>query len=200
MPLGGLRDYFSKRIAHDVVVYGTDDFSLAAPEVHSSSRRVETRLFSERMDIPAPRVLSLKSVRRCEAKGFVLAEVRVRTRGEKVRRFGAEGLKVNRVPVRLSAKGLVPRNGLKRMLALPQERANRIRWLDRRSREPGEAVLAWYAPIVEDAVIKLALNKGRGTLLIWYNPQSRQFKTGGVSVCRRLGAGGKPELRWDRDS
>lgn len=199
MPLGGIRDYFSRRITHDVLVYGTRDFSLAAPEVRSSHRVVPTLLFSERLDIPTPRIRSLEGGRRCAVKGFVFGDVKIRARGERVRRYGAKGLKVSRVPVRLNLKGLKPKNGLTGMLGLPQERANRLRWQTRRPKAPGEAILAWYGPIVEKAVIKLALNKGRGTLLVWYNPQCPQFGTGSVYVYRRLGAGEKAEMRWDRE-
>jgi hypothetical protein len=59
-----------------------------------------------------------------------------------------------------------------------------------------EMLLAWYGPIVEGAVIKLIWNKQRGTLLVWYNPQSRQYKAKGVYLIRRLGLGEKPEWRW----
>ena len=61
---------------------------------------------------------------------------------------------------------------------------------------PNEILLAWSGPIVEGAVIKLIWNKQRGTLLVWYNPQSRQYKAKGVYLIRRLGLGEKPEWRW----
>ena len=200
MPLSGIRDYFSKRIAHDVRVYGTEDFSLAAPHVFSSRRTVGTRPFAVQLNIQPPKVSSMRGHdgRRCRVNGFTFEEAHVKVRGERVRRFGRSALKAHNVPVRLNAERIKPRNGLELMLGLPQERANRIRWVSLDFR-PGESVLAWYGPIVEEAVVKLALNRGHGTLLVWYNPKSRQFKTGGISVCRRLGAAEKPELRWDRD-
>ena len=61
---------------------------------------------------------------------------------------------------------------------------------------PGVAVLAWYGPLIEGAVVKLALNRQRGTLFIWYNPRSRHFKPAGLFLARRLGAGAKPEWLW----
>ena len=85
---------------------------------------------------------------------------------------------------------------LERALQLPQERGNRLQWQRVRPKAPGEMILAWYGPIVEGAVVKLTLNKQRGTLLIWYNPQSRHFNSKGLYLYRRLGAKEKPEWRW----
>ncbi len=111
-------------------------------------------------------------------------------------RYSAKGLKVFGKAMK-NRHSLKVRNGLKQMLNFPQERANRLKWQSLRPREPGEVILAWYGPLIEDAVIKLALEKARGTLLVWYNSQSRQFNTGGLYLYRRLGVGEKPEWRWE---
>ena len=199
MPFGGIRDYFSRRVPHDVIVYGTDDFSIAEPKARTSYRLVKTKPFAVSMDIRPPKVSSLRGVRKCAAKGFTFKAIHIRTNGEMVRRFGTKGLRVIGGQIRIGTGSVKARNGIELMLTLPQERENRVRWQNLDYRKPGEAILAWYGPIVEEAVVKLALNKGHGTLLIWYNPKSGQFKTGGVCVCRKFGTGEKPELRWDRE-
>ena len=112
-----------------------------------------------------------------------------------MRSYSARGLKVFGSSLK-NKYTLKARDGLKQMLEIPQERTNRLKWQTHRPSEPGEVLLAWYGPLIEDAVIKLALNKARGTLLVWYNSQSKQFKTGGLYLYRRLGAGEKPEWRW----
>ena len=112
-----------------------------------------------------------------------------------MRRYSAKEFKVfgNKMKTKHTLK---VRDGLKQMLEFPQERTNRLKWQSFRPTEPGEVILAWYGPLIEDAVIKLALDKARGTLLVWYNSQSKQFKTGGLYLYRRLGTGEKPEWRW----
>ena len=81
--------------------------------------------------------------------------------------------------------------------ALGQERANILKLQKKRpSIAKNEMILAWYSPIVDGAVERLVLDKQRGTLLVWYNPNSRQFKARGVYLIRRLGMSEKPEWRW----
>ena len=116
MPLSGIRDYFSKRIAHDVKVYGTDDFSITGPHVFSSHRTVGTRPFAVRMNIQPPKVSSLRGKRQCVAKGFTFAEARVKVRGERVRCFSTSGLKARSVTVRLDKGSVKPKDGLELML------------------------------------------------------------------------------------
>ena len=199
MPFGGIRDYFSRRVPHDVIVHGTEDFSITEPETKTSRRLVETKPFAVDMNILPPKVSSLRGVRKCGARGFVFSAVQVKTRGNKVRLFRAEKFKVSGARIKFDDGKVKVKNGMSVMLALPQERENRVRWHEPDSRGTGESILAWYGPIVEDAVVKMALNKGHGTLLIWYNPKSRKFRTGGVCVCRKFGAGERPELRWDKN-
>jgi hypothetical protein len=63
-------------------------------------------------------------------------------------------------------------------------------------KKEGEMILAWFGPIIEEAVVRLTLNKQYGTLLIWYNPTSRHFEPKGVYLCRRLGVHETFEWRW----
>ena len=87
---------------------------------------------------------------------------------------------------------------LKQIQALPQERVNVLKYLKKRPEAlRNEVILACYGPIVEGGVLKLALNKQRGTLLVWYKAGSRQLKAKYAYLIRRLGLGGKPEWRWE---
>jgi hypothetical protein len=85
---------------------------------------------------------------------------------------------------------------VKRVAVLPQERLNRLQWQTVKPKKEGEMILAWFGPIVEEAIVKLTLNKQQGTLLIWYNPQSRRFDSKGLYLYKRLGIQGKLEWRW----
>jgi hypothetical protein len=81
-------------------------------------------------------------------------------------------------------------------MVLPQERSNRLHWQTVKPAKEGEMLLAWFGPIVQDAVVKMTLNKQHGTLLIWYNPTSRHFESKGLYLSRRLGVRGDFEWRW----
>jgi hypothetical protein len=116
----------------------------------------------------------------------------VKVKGAKIARYAPEEMRVRTAP-KLKTR---VRDGAKRAAVLPQERANRLQWQAVKPKKEGEMVLAWFGPIIEEAVVKLALNKQYGTLLIWYNPTSRHFEPKGVYLCRRLGVHGDFEWRW----
>lgn len=91
----------------------------------------------------------------------------------------------------------VVRKDLKKILPLPQERINRLRFV--RGKLPlreGEIPLAYFWPLIREGVVKSALNKEKGALLVWYNPHSRAFFSDGLFLARRLGPGGGMEWRW----
>ena len=93
--------------------------------------------------------------------------------------------------------GAVARKDLKKALSLPQERMNRLRFV--RGKLPlreGEIPLAYFWPLIREGVVKSALNKEKGALLVWYNPHSRAFFPDGLFLARRLGPGGGMEWRW----
>jgi hypothetical protein len=128
-------------------------------------------------------------------------------------RFAAEMFCVNEAKIKRYARGELAcrsfskllktetRSGLKQMLVLPQERANRLQWqTERPPRKANEAILACFSPIVENAVVKLTLNKRRGTLLIWYNPQSRRFDVKDLYLYRHMGLKENLEWRWVQGS
>ncbi|MBQ3455120.1 MAG: hypothetical protein IJG36_01665, partial [Synergistaceae bacterium] len=89
-------------------------------------------------------------------------------------------------------------NMTKQIQSVPLELPNVIKSIRKRPDSlRNEAVLACYGPIVEGGVLKLALNKQRGTLLVWYKPGSRKLNVKHVYLIRRLGLGGKLEYRWE---
>ena len=128
----------------------------------------------------------------CSSRGFRFSSQLVNVNEAKVKRYTPDKLMFHTFS-KLKTK---VHNRTKQALTLPQERVNRLQWQPVRPKKEGEMVLAWFGPIVEDAVAKSTLNKQRGTLLIWYNPQSRRFDTKGLYLYRRLGVNENLEWRW----
>ena len=190
MSLAEIREYFSRHFLGRVRVKRCDP-SLPLPECHLLRRTVETHPIRTRMRILSAELFSIGGMS-CSHRGFRFSSQLVRVRGSRITRYVPQEIVVGRVSP-LSVRVL---SDLRRAVRLPQERDNRLQWQRSRPRAPGEMILAWYGPIVEGAVAKLALNKQRGTLLIWYNPQSRHFNPRGLYLYRRLGKNEKPEWRW----
>ncbi|WP_298779584.1 hypothetical protein [uncultured Fretibacterium sp.] len=191
MALEEIRSYFVRHVLGRLRVRcGTP--AMESPAVGTLRRWAEVHPMRTRMQVRAPALLSFRGGLECSSRGFRFSRDLVRVRGERVRR---------RVPTAAAARMSLVRSvrskdGLRRVLALPQERGNRLTARTPRPNLPGVAVLAWYGPLIEGAVVKLALNRQRGTLFIWYNPRSRHFKPAGLFLARRLGAGAKPEWLW----
>jgi len=190
LSLAEIREYFSRHFLGRVRVKRCDP-SLPLPECHLLRRTVETHPIRTRMRILSAELFSIGGMS-CSHRGFRFSSQLVRVRGSRITRYVPQEIVVGRVSP-LSVRVL---SDLRRAVRLPQERDNRLQWQRSRPRAPGEMILAWYGPIVEGAVAKLALNKQRGTLLIWYNPQSRHFNPRGLYLYRRLGKNEKPEWRW----
>nr|WP_315101927.1 hypothetical protein [uncultured Fretibacterium sp.] len=190
MSLAEIREYFSRHFLGRVRVNRCDP-PLPPPECRLLRRVVETHPIRTRMRVLSAELFSVGGMS-CSHRGFRFSSQLVRVRGSRIARYVPQEIAVGRVSL-LSVRVL---SDLGRVLKLPQERENRLQWQRSRPRAPGEMVLAWYGPIVEGAVVKLALNKQRGTLLIWYNPQSRHFNPRGLYLYRRLGKDEKPEWRW----
>lgn len=190
MSLAEIRDYFSRHFLGKVRVNRLG-LRLSPPSANSLRREVATHPVRTQMKVLSAELFPLGGLA-CSNRGFRFASQLVRVRGRRIARYVPQEIAVGTV------KPLAVRvaSGLDRALRLPQERGNRLRWQRARPKAPGEMLLAWYGPIVEGAVVKLALNKQLGTLLIWYNPQSRHWSTRGLYLYRRLGAKEKPEWRW----
>ena len=191
MALEEIRSYFARHVLGRLRVRcGTP--AMEPPAVGTLRRSAEVHPMRTRMQVRAPAPLSVRGGLECSRPGLSLLA------GASACAWG-EGAAASPTVAAVQAslvRGARPRDGLRRALALPQERVNRLTARIPRPNLPGVAVLAWYGPLIEGAVVKLALNRQRGTLFIWYNPRSRHFKPAGLFLCRRLGAGAKPEWLW----
>lgn len=168
------------------------------PEIKILRKKIDTYKLNTDLKINSQALLDFEGKLKCKTEGFKfsekLSELFNNVHGVKVHRYAKQEIKIRKFS---GVKKIRTSKALQRMIALPQERTNRLKWQKKRPQlSPGEMLLAWYGPIVDGAVLKLALNKQRGTLLIWYNHRSKQFKAKGVFLFRRLGLGEKPEWRW----
>jgi hypothetical protein len=164
---------------------------VSAPKVLSFKRVAATHPIRTQMKVTGSTFLAHDGIA-CSSRGFRFAAQLVKTKGAKIARYTSEAIETHTRP-KLKTKA---RADIKRVAILPQERANRLQWQTVRPRKEGEMILAWFGPIVEEAIVKLTLNKQQGTLLIWYNPQSRRFDSKGLYLYKRLGIQGKLEWRW----
>ena len=194
----GLRDFLARHVSRHVDVYRVDDFSIEPPETVGITRRVETVSVKPEISCTVSRPYYFESVSekmRVPAVNMKLAGKMPKSHNHTIKRFVKEDVKVHRHTLARKPKTWTL---IKQIQALPQERTNILKYMKKRPDTlRGEAVLACYGPIVEGGVLKLALNKQRGTLLVWYKSGSRQLKAKYAYLVRRLGLGGKPEWRWE---
>lgn len=189
-----IKEYFSRHFLGKIGVHSLSA-DIEPPCVNSPRKTVETHPLRTAMNVMVPAMLSFHGGIRCSNGGFRMTEMLVSVHGERMRNRTSGDVKSRPVP--LMKHRLKTREAVKRMMVLPQERINRLKWQRARPKlAPGEMVLAWYGPLIEGATVKMALNRHRGTLLVWYNPQSRHFKSGGIFMCQRLGVKEKPQWRW----
>ena len=189
----GVRDYFSRHLLKHINVYKIDDFTLEPPEIHKLSHEVITHSVIPHVDVHA---VSLKMHTRikCRITSMKMKEHNVKAKSYLVKRYVKQDVKAHSQAVKAKIKTY---DAMKVIRDMPLELSDMLKY---QSVKPkllnNEILLAWYGPIVEGAVIKLVWNKQRGTLLVWYNPQSRHYKAKGVYLIRRLGFNEKPEWRW----
>jgi hypothetical protein len=185
-----LKDYFCRHFLGRVKV-GRLPTEMKAPQTVSCRREIVTHPIRTQIKVTGSSLFVAKNIV-CSSRGFRFSSQLARTRGAKIAKYAIGELTVRTAP-KLKA---VVRGNVKRVSVLPQERANRLQWQSVRPKKGDEMLLAWFGPIVEDAVMKLTLNKQQGTLLIWYNLQSRRFDAKGLYLYRRLGARETLEWRW----
>ena len=189
----GIRDYFSRHVLKQIDVFKIDDFSLEPPETHKLEHTLNVAGIIPQVNVKAQST-QLYLRMKCKAVSKVFTERRVNAKSYLVRRYVRQEIKAHSHEVRAKIKTY---DAMKVIRDMPLEFSDMLKYQSNRPKLlPSEMVLAWYGPIVEGAVIKLVWNKQRGTLLVWYNPQSRQYKAKGVYLIRRLGYGNKPEWRW----
>jgi hypothetical protein len=185
-----LKDYFCRHFLGRIKVsrLSTD---MEAPQAASCKREIAVRPVRTQIKVTGSSLFIAKNIV-CSSQGFRFSSQLVRTRGAKIAKYVFGELRTRTVPkLRTTA-----RTDVKRVSVLPQERTNRLQWQSVRPKKDDEMLLAWFGPIVSDAVMKLTLNKQRGVLLIWYNLQSRRFDAKGLYLYRRLGVHENLEWRW----
>ena len=179
-------------------VYRVDGFSVEPPEIVRMIKRVGVERMKPEISCTVSKPFDPHEMtERLKAKAVKvkLAGKNAEAKSYRIKRYVKEDVKTHRH--KLAGRPKIS-NMTKQIQALPVELPNIIRSIKKRPESlKGEAVLACYGPIVEGSVLKLALNKQRGTLLVWYKPGSRQLKAKYVYLIRRLGLGGKPEWRWE---
>ncbi len=194
----GLRDFLARHISRNVNVYRVDDFSIEAPETVSMIKRVETVRIKPEISCTVSKIYDADEMTerlKARAVNVKLSGRKAVAKSYRIKRYVKEDVKTQRA--KLAGKPKVS-DMTKQIQAVPLELPNVIKSMKKRPDSlRNEVVLACYGPIVEGSVLKLALNKQRGTLLVWYKPGSRQLKAKYVYLIRRLGLGGKPEWRWE---
>ena len=188
-----IREYFSRHVLGRGKIKSLN-LRIHRPLILTLRSQVETYPLRTKLQINSPEILAMKGSFTCSSQGFRFAAQLVSVKGDKIRRYIAQEIKVKKFKL---INNIKPENALKKIINYPQERTNRLKWQRKRpALSQGEMVLAYYGPIVEGAAVKFILNKQRGTLLVWYNTNSRKFDARGVFLCKKLGANSKPEWRW----
>ena len=187
------REFLARKLTGHVPVHTLDEaFITELVPVRTVRRSVETHTFRSELTVNV-RTIELGAKRKCRVDGFKLTGKTVGTNGFRPKHYTKYDVKI---PGLSKHRKINIWSGLKKIQSLPVELENKLRFLkDKPAISKNEAILAYYSPIVDSAVIKLALDKRRGTLLVWYNPGSRQYKARTVFLIRRLGLGEKPEWR-----
>jgi hypothetical protein len=164
---------------------------MVPPQIFSLKRVVATRPIRTKMNVAGSTFFTFSGVA-CSNQGFRFSSQLVSARGSKIARYAQGEIETHTV----SWPKATVRTDRKRMTILPQERTSRLQWQRIRPKKEGEVILAWFGPIIEEAIVKLTLNKQQGTLLIWYNPQSRHFNASGLYLYRHMGRNENLEWRW----
>ena len=189
----GIRDYFSRHVFKHIDVYKIDDFALEPPEIHKLNHEVKTHSMIPEVKVSVHSEQMYLRIK-CKAVSQVLTERRVKAKSNLVKRYVKQDIKAYGQVLKPKVK---VHDAMRYIRDMPVEFSDMLKYQSKKPKLlPGEMLLAWYSPIVEGAVIKLVWNKQRGTLLVWYNHRSKQFKSRGVFLFRRLGLGEKPEWRW----
>jgi hypothetical protein len=129
----------------------------------------------------------------CSSKSFRTRSLRPSVRGGQIVSFPTDvhGDAVGGLSSKI-------RNGARFARVLPQERRNRSSYVSQRPLPGKRIFLAYYAPVIREAVLKTALNRQKGTLLIWYNLESRAQAPYGTFLMKKIGEGGGFEWEWSR--
>ena len=191
--LDTLRRFLARHLAAHPDVRTVDAFMTTPVPVRTVRQSVETYTLKPELTVNVRNVdLSIHTT--CKTDGFTPKLPAPKVMGFRVKQLTKHDIKTHGLAKRRKINVWV---GTKKMQSMPIELPNKLKFQKNRPAvAKNESILAWYWPIVDSAVIKLALNKQRGTLLVWYNPGSRHGKPRGLYLIRKLGLGEKPEWRW----
>lgn len=193
----GIRDFIAGKLIRPVNVYRVDDFSVEPPETHRVMDRPQTHSMRPELSVGISRpfdFFALMEKMKRPAVNVALTGRKATAKNYRIKRYVKEDVRTHTYQLVRKPK---THTLLKQIQAMPQERENILKYMKKRPETlKGEMILACYGPIVEGAVLKLVLNKQRGTLLVWYKSGSRRLKAGYVYLIRRLGLGAKPEWCW----
>ncbi len=189
-----VKNFVSRHVSRRIDVRFHDVQISSFPEIKTKREKISVYPLKAKTQVQTIKPLDFKTELECKVQGFKFEQGLLKVRGGFIKLFTKYDFKIRKVE---KIKPVRPKNSLRQIITIPQERMNRIKWQKLRPRvAPGEMVIAWYGPIVESAVLKLVLNKQAGTLLIWYDSRSRKFSTRGLFLCRKLESGSRPEWRW----
>ena len=190
---GSVRNFLARKTAQHVEVYTTDAFVSELVPVHATRKSIETYTLKPEFSVDVIAV-PIPEKEKCGVQGFTLSQNIPEAKGFKVKLFTKQDVKIRTLPPRRKINIF---KATKKIQGIPIELDNKLKFIKHKpALAKNEAILAWYWPIVDNAVIKLALDKQRGKLLVWYNPDSRHGKARGLYLIRRLALGAKPEWRW----
>ena len=188
-----LRGYIARKITGHIDVHTVDAFMTELVPTHTLKRKIETYTFKPSMNANVISADITPEIT-CNISGFKPEITPPKVMGFRFKLLTKHEIKIHSISKR---RKINIWKATKKMQSMPLELENKIKFLKNKpSLAKNESLLAWYWPIVDSAVIKLALNKQRWTLLVWYNPGSRHAKPKGLYLIRRLGFGEKPEWRW----
>ena len=193
MMIGAFRKFVAAKVAGHVDVHTVDAFVTDLVPVHGLRKKVDTYTITPNTSVNVYSV-DFPEQRRCKVDGFKFTQKAPGVKGFRVKPLTKHDVKLHTVSLRRKINLF---KGVKKVQSLPIELENKLKFQNNKPAvSRNEVILAWYWPIVDNAVIKLALDKQRGTLLVWYNPSSRHGRAKGLYLIRRLGFGEKPEWRW----
>ena len=128
----------------------------------------------------------------CVSSGMKMKNIFANILGDKVKRYVSGEIKSKKLPVKIAIK---LHKWLKEFSMLPQERLNKLSFIPKNERiiNKNEFNLAYFQPIIHDIVVKLVLNKQKGSLLVWYNSISRNSNPKGLYMYKRFG---EKDIDW----
>ena len=188
-----IRDYFRRLFLGKVRVHSlSTPGSASAVEIRTGKRTIAVHKGASAARVVSVSLVGTRSIL-CPSKTLQMRSLSRDAKGVAVVPYPAE---VRGCALGELASGI--RNGMRLMRVLPQERVNRSSYVTRRPLSGKRIFLAYYSPVIRDAILKTALNRQKGTLLIWYNLESRAQTPYGTYLMKKIGGGGGFEWEWSR--